>query len=83
MNAGRRPADAIKGKRPAYSPLARDYIPHTVYDRYRLSPDAVFTGPAIIEERESTLIVGEGAKVRMDEYGFLWVDLAQEKADGH
>ena len=54
-----------------------------MYDRYRLFPDARFSGPAIIEERESTLIVGEGAKVRMDEYGFLWVDLAQEEADGH
>ena len=81
--ASGRPVDAIKGERPAYSPLARDYIPHTVYDRYRLFPDARFSGPAIIEERESTLIVGEGAKVRMDEYGFLWVDLAQEEADGH
>jgi hypothetical protein len=28
-----------------------------------------------VEERESTVIVGEDASVVVDEYGFLWVDL--------
>jgi len=66
---------AIKGKRKAYSPIAKDFIPYTVYDRYRLFPNAKFLGPAIIEERESTLIVGEDASVSVDDYGFLWADL--------
>ncbi|MBW1996539.1 MAG: hydantoinase/oxoprolinase family protein [Deltaproteobacteria bacterium] len=66
---------AIKGKRDAYSPIARDFIPFTVYDRYRLFPEAGFKGPAIIEERESTVVVGEDASVRVDEYGFLWITL--------
>ena len=66
---------AIKGERLAYSPMARDFIPYTVYDRYKLFPDARFPGPAIIEERESTLIVGEDAYASTDEFGFLWVDL--------
>jgi N-methylhydantoinase A/oxoprolinase/acetone carboxylase beta subunit len=66
---------AIKGKRPAYSPMARDFIPYTVYDRYKLSPNAKFRGPAIIEEKESTLIVGEDASVSVDDFGFLWIDL--------
>jgi len=65
--------DAIKGKRPAYSPAARDFIPYTVFDRYSLFPGASFKGPAIIEERESTAIVGEDASVSVDEYGFLWI----------
>ncbi|HOP85464.1 MAG TPA: hypothetical protein PKZ54_03170 [Syntrophorhabdaceae bacterium] len=69
--------DAIKGKRLAYSPIAKDFIPYTVYDRYRLFPEASFRGPAIIEERESTLVVGEDAHVRMDEYGFLWIDIKE------
>jgi N-methylhydantoinase A/oxoprolinase/acetone carboxylase beta subunit len=67
--------DAVKGTRPAYSGLARDFIPYTVYDRYKLFPDARFRGPAIIEEKESTVIVGEDASVSVDEYGFLWVKL--------
>jgi N-methylhydantoinase A len=66
---------AVKGKRDAYSPIAREFIPYTVYDRYKLFPGAQFPGPAIIEEKESTLIVGEDASVSTDEFGFLWIEL--------
>jgi len=66
---------AIKGKRKAYSPIAKDFIPFTVYDRYQLSPHSKFKGPAIIEERESTVIVGEDASVSVDDFGFLWIDI--------
>jgi N-methylhydantoinase A/oxoprolinase/acetone carboxylase beta subunit len=66
---------AVKGQRLAYSAIAKNFIPYTVYDRYRLFPNARFRGPAIIEEKESTLIVGEDAGVSVDDYGFLWVDL--------
>jgi N-methylhydantoinase A/oxoprolinase/acetone carboxylase beta subunit len=51
--------EAIKGERRAFSGVARDFIPFTVYDRYKLFPGATFSGPAIVEERESTVIVGE------------------------
>lgn len=68
---------ALKGQRLAYSPIARDFIPYTVYDRYKLSPADAFRGPAIIEEKESTLIVGEDAHVSTDDYGFLWIDLKE------
>jgi N-methylhydantoinase A/oxoprolinase/acetone carboxylase beta subunit len=67
--------EAVKGRRKAYSGMARDFITHTVYDRYKLCPHASFKGPAIIEERESTVIMGEDASVTVDEYGFLWIDL--------
>lgn len=68
---------AIKGERPAYSPGSGDFIPFTVYDRYRLFPGANFHGPAIIEEKESTLIVGENSTVSIDDFGFIWVDLKE------
>ena len=68
---------AIKGQRPAYSPIARDFIPYTVYDRYKLFPAAEFQGPAIIEEKESTLIVGEDGHVSIDDFGFLWIDIKE------
>jgi N-methylhydantoinase A len=79
----KRPADAsldaaIKGERPAFLANARDFVNHTVYDRYKLYPGAAFSGPAIIEERESTVVVGEDARVVVDEYGFLWIDLPHE-----
>ncbi|HKZ87125.1 MAG TPA: hydantoinase/oxoprolinase family protein [Anaerolineae bacterium] len=67
--------DAIKGERRAFSGLARDFIPFTVYDRYKLFPGAAFPGPAIVEERESTVVVGEDATVTVDEFGFLWVEM--------
>ncbi|MCX5802887.1 MAG: hydantoinase/oxoprolinase family protein [Proteobacteria bacterium] len=68
---------ATKGQRQAYSPIARKFIPYTVYDRYKLFPKARFKGPAIIEEKESTLIVGEDSHVSTDEFGFLWIDLKE------
>jgi len=68
-------SDAVKGERQAYSGIAGDFVPHTVYDRYKLNSNATFQGPAIIEERESTVIVGEDASVSVDRYGFLWIEL--------
>jgi N-methylhydantoinase A len=46
-----------------------------VYDRYGLLPGAVFQGPAIIEERESTVIAGEDTSISVDDFGFLWIEL--------
>ena len=68
---------AIKGRRHAYSAAAGGFIPFTVYDRYKLFPGAAFKGPAIIEEKESTLIVGEDGSVTVDPYGFLWVEIGE------
>jgi N-methylhydantoinase A len=33
-------------------------------------------GPAIVEEKESTIVVGEDAAARVDEFGFVWIDIA-------
>jgi N-methylhydantoinase A/oxoprolinase/acetone carboxylase beta subunit len=73
-----RPRDlelAKKGKRLAYSQIARDFIPYTVYDRYKIFPGAKFFGPAIIEERESTIVAGEDTEITVDEYGFVWIEI--------
>ena len=67
--------EAAKASRMAYSPLRRAFIPHAVYDRYRLFPGASLEGPAIIEERESTTLVGEDASVQVDQHGFLMMKL--------
>ena len=69
---------AHKGERPAFSALARSFVPFAVYDRYQLFPGASFPGPAIIEERESTVVVDQGSTVTVDDYGFLWITLARE-----
>lgn len=62
-----RQGDARKGVRRAYFPESGSYVETTVYDRYALRPGAAFNGPAIVEERESTLIVGARGRARMDE----------------
>jgi N-methylhydantoinase A len=62
----RQQAATAKKARRAYFPEAGGYVETPVYDRYGLEPGAVFAGPAIIEERESTTIIGPGARVRVD-----------------
>jgi N-methylhydantoinase A len=32
-------------------------------------------GPAIVEEKESTIVVGEDAVARVEEFGFVWIDM--------
>ena len=68
-----------KNTRPVYFPEAKDYVETAVYDRATLGPGAAFQGPAVIEEAESTLIVGPGATVAADENGNLIVDLPAEE----
>lgn len=65
---------ALKGHREAYVYEERGYRPVAVYDRYRLAPGATFTGPAIVEERESTVIVGPRGRVTIDGLRNLRVD---------
>jgi len=70
--------DARKGHRLAWSSDAGGFVDFAVYDRYRLSPGARFEGPAIVEERESTVVIAGEAEVSVDDYGFLWLDLPGE-----
>jgi N-methylhydantoinase A len=65
----------IKGERPAFSIIQKDFISFTVYDRLKLFANAEIPGPAIIEERESTIVIGEDANARVDEFGFVWIQL--------
>ncbi|HEY4254404.1 MAG TPA: hydantoinase/oxoprolinase family protein, partial [Roseomonas sp.] len=46
-----------------------------VYDRYALAPGASFAGPALVEERESTCVVGPGSQVHIDRFLNLVMDL--------
>jgi len=69
----------IKGSRRAFSIIKKDYIPFTVYDRSQLFAGAQIPGPAIIEERESTIVIGEDADARVDKFGFVWISLNHSK----
>jgi len=67
---------ALKGTRPVYFPEFREFRHTAVYDRYALAPGAAFDGPAIIEERESTLVVGPGGRFEVAASGNIIVAIA-------
>ena len=71
---------ARKGRRKAYFPESRDYQDTQVYDRYLLGQGEEFVGPAIVEEKESTLIIGPEARFHIDPVGNLVVDLPEGEA---
>jgi N-methylhydantoinase A len=60
--------NAQKADRPVYLPEHRAMVPTPVYDRYALQPGEIITGPAIVEERESTVVIGGPATAAVDEY---------------
>ena len=66
---------ARKGSRKAYFPELGGYHDTPVYNRYGLLHGTSFSGPAIVEERESTVIVGPDCHFRIDEQRNLIVEL--------
>ena len=74
-----RRSDVRKGSRSAYFPEREGYVDTAVYDRYALEAGMEFTGPAIVEERESTLIVGARGRARVDKKLNIVVELSDEK----
>jgi N-methylhydantoinase A len=70
------PELAVKGRRPAWFPEKGGYVDTPVYDRYRLSPETWISGPAIVEERESTTVLPPGVTARVDPYGTLLAETA-------
>jgi N-methylhydantoinase A len=64
-----------KGERVAYFPESAGSITCPVYDRYQLGPGTVLRGPAIIEERESTVVVAPGAGAEVDIHGNVVIRL--------
>ncbi len=79
-NASTDAAAALKGARPAYFPERGGYVDTPIYDRYNLGPGARFRGPAIVEERESTVIIGPDAACVIDSEWNLVVELAESRA---
>jgi N-methylhydantoinase A len=59
---------ALKGERPVYFPEYKGFVDCPVYDRYRMGPGIKLDGPVIVEEKESTLVVGPGGKLQIDGY---------------
>jgi len=74
------PADARparSGVRAVWLPGGDDArVPVTVYDGERLAPGMTLAGPALIERRDTTILVPGGDHARVDGHGSLIVEIA-------
>jgi N-methylhydantoinase A/oxoprolinase/acetone carboxylase beta subunit len=75
MTAGADPQVALKGTRPAYFRAGGGYLDCPVYDRYQLPPGCSLHGPAIIEEQESTAVLGPHDSASIDRWLNLIIDV--------
>ena len=78
LETGAATAPTAKKHRAAYFPEPGGYVETPVYDRYRLDPGVRFVGPVIVEERESTTVIGPGALISVDAHR----NLVAEPASG-
>ncbi len=67
------PGPALKGRRPIWSEERGGFVEAGVFDRHRLRPGEVVEGPAVVEERESTAVIGPGGRAELDAAGNLVV----------
>jgi N-methylhydantoinase A len=75
QSKGGKPEDAIKGYRQAYFAEAGGFVETPLYERSRLSAGMSFEGPAIIEEIDSTAVIGPDTSVKVDSFANLVVTL--------
>jgi N-methylhydantoinase A len=71
---------ALKSHRPAYFPETTGYTDCPVYDRYKLRAGDRFEGPALVEERESTVVIIPDSQAHVDRDGNIIVDLTFREA---
>ena len=60
--------EGVKGERSLFLIEEGRFVDCPVFDRYGLEPGATVDGPAIVEERESTVFVGPEARFAIDEH---------------
>ncbi|MET0742324.1 MAG: hydantoinase/oxoprolinase family protein, partial [Microvirga sp.] len=68
-------AQALKGTRRVYFQELGAAVETPVYDHYRLPVDQPIPGPAIVEQRESTAVVGPSGTAHVDLSGNLVINI--------
>lgn len=83
LSIGSKPAvsgeEPLRGRRKAYFPEAGGFVDTPVLDRYAMAPGTRHSGPALVEERESTTVILPGDVAYVTETGHLMVDINAEK----
>jgi N-methylhydantoinase A len=69
-------ADPLVGHRKAYFPQTEGYVETAVYDRYLLRPGTSLEGPALVQERESTLVLAPSMRCLVGDDGSVEVSVA-------
>lgn len=69
------PEEASRGHRPVYWPAAGDYVDTPAYEGELLRPGHRIEGPAVIEERATSMPIYQGQSVEVDAYGNLIVQM--------
>ncbi len=69
----------LKGYRPAIWDDSGRPVDTAVYDRYALRPGDRYAGPAIVEERESTVIVSPESSFRIDDHLNLLIEIGGDR----
>ena len=68
-------SDFEKGARKIYFGPEGGFVEARVYHRYSLPAGCEFTGPAVVEERESTIVVPQDARFRKDAGGHIVIEV--------
>ena len=68
--------NCLKGKRTVYFPTQQVQLDVDVYEHDYLVDGQRIDGPAIIEQKESTVVVGPGDRITVDAYLNLVIELA-------
>ncbi len=65
--------DALKGRRMVF--YNGRHVEFNVYDRWKLSAGAVISGPAIVEQMDTTTFIPDGVEAKVDNYGILMLEV--------
>jgi N-methylhydantoinase A/oxoprolinase/acetone carboxylase beta subunit len=65
---GESPQQALKGKRPVYWKQYNDFKETEIYDADQLRAGNIILGPAVIEARDTTIVLPPGMKYSIDRY---------------
>ncbi len=74
--AGNGADPAAMDRRPVYFEEAEAFVETPVFNRLDLGPGSELTGPAIVEQVDSTIVIHPGQSARSDDYGNLLISMA-------